>query len=351
MKLKKILALLMVGVFLTMQSLPVLAHNTTEDDTDEDVEQTQPYKALVTKNGVNEDLRQEAYNAYARKEAAEMDIDIDIVPLFQEWNQRQVLRTVNNIGTRLLIANDLEDFARFEVSRELVVNAYTNYQGTITVYKGIIEYVENEDELAYIIGHELGHITQDDIKKKMILMGSLMAATAAGTYATGAYSRKAGPTVAAGTGLALASTAGTLAFTRGQEARADRKAIDYMVKAGYNPLAAISMQNKIMNRRWDFGQTHPAGEKRMFMAYKYIEEKYPKYLPVGFNTYSYERGMVVVNKMVAAEKLKNEQKVNIAKEKELKKTKQQHQKTKKLNSKKQQKEFVSDEKLNKEEDI
>ena len=63
------------------------------------------------------------------------------------------------------------------------------------------------------------------------------------------------------------------------EYKADLNGIDYMVKAGYNPIAAIIAADKVNGEpRMDWLSTHPQGSKRMLEMYKYIYVKYPQYL-------------------------------------------------------------------------
>ena len=76
---------------------------------------------------------------------------------------------------------------------------------------------------------------------------------------------------------------------------ADLKGVDYMVKAGYNPLAMISLYNKIMNEKSAFCKfslfleemsflfllpidTHPTGSKRLLNIYNHIKTHYPRFL-------------------------------------------------------------------------
>ena len=291
---RKILVSLLLASFVPIQAFAVVDEvmvvRSSEDKT---------YEATVSKSAVNQEALEEAQKEYTSKESKQ---NVDIIPIFQNWTTRDVQRKVNNIGNKLLISNNLDNFARFEVSRKEAVNASANFHGVITVYKGLLEYVETDDELAYVIGHELGHVTNDDSKKSILRKGALTAAVVGGTILTAAVSgnHKAGRSTAVG----LGSTAGAVVvdriYDRRAETNADRAGIDYMVKAGYNPLAAISMMNKIMNRRWSGLSDHSSGNKRMLMAYQYIAKKYPKYLIAGYDSISYERAMVHINK-----KLKN----------------------------------------------
>jgi len=62
------------------------------------------------------------------------------------------------------------------------------------------------------------------------------------------------------------------------ETKADLVGIDLMAKAGYNPLASITMGNKVLDESfWDefLFWSHPKGSKRVLDEYKYIYVKYP----------------------------------------------------------------------------
>ncbi|MBR1618805.1 M48 family metallopeptidase [bacterium] len=248
------------------------------------------YKVKVTKEQL--EARESAKQAYS----SSASMSVNIVPLFDSWTTKQAQAKINNIGTKLLLANNLDDFVRFSVSRKEVVNATAGYNGVIQVYRGLLDYVETEDELAYVLGHELGHIYKKDSRTKLIRRGVEIGALATGIVLASAGSGGARKT---GTGLIIAGGGGALAegkLTKIQEARADISGIDFMVKAGYNPLAAISMMNKILNRNWDIISDHPSGDKRMIAAYNYIQMKYPKYIEGGYDTISYQRALQYIMK-------------------------------------------------------
>lgn len=63
------------------------------------------------------------------------------------------------------------------------------------------------------------------------------------------------------------------------ETKADLKAVDYMVNAGYNPVALIVMYNKSLGQtRYEWCHYYPLTSKRMMKVYEYIHSKYPQYL-------------------------------------------------------------------------
>ena len=67
------------------------------------------------------------------------------------WDSAANLKRVNTIGTKLLKANNLPDGITFKVSDEDTVNAYANINKEVYVYRGLLEAVENDDELAGVI--------------------------------------------------------------------------------------------------------------------------------------------------------------------------------------------------------
>ena len=66
---------------------------------------------------------------------------------------------------------------------------------------------------------------------------------------------------------------------RPKENKADLKAVDYMVKAGYNPVALIVVYSKTLAQtRYEWCHYYPLATKRMINIYEYIYKNYPQYL-------------------------------------------------------------------------
>ncbi len=65
--------------------------------------------------------------------------------------------------------------------------------------------------------------------------------------------------------------------------KADKMAVDYMVSAGYNPLALIVMLSKsIPQRRYECGDSYSLASRRMARIYEYIYNKYPSFLATNY---------------------------------------------------------------------
>lgn len=232
------------------------------------------------------------------------------------WDSAAALKRVNTIGNKIINANGIGQNITFKVSDQADVNAYANINKEVYVYRGLLEYVSNDDELAGVISHELGHILNGHCAKQGVLntgVNILANATAQVTNTT-----------VAGIGQQLASSK----ISRKDEFEADLTGVDLMTKAGYNPLAMISVLNKICGNYIDIMQTHPSGEKRLLNIYNYVEYNYPAKLKTGFNSDSYKKALLfidpIVQKRKASEKLtkkftKEQQKLLTKKQKRMEK--------------------------------
>jgi len=227
-------------------------------------------------------------------------VSVDIIPYCSSWTSQDAFNKINSIGTKLIFANNLEQKMQFVVSEDDEANASTNINNVISVNLGLLKYVETEDELAFVIGHEMGHVTKNHVKKSIARNAVIATAGIAGSalsvlgvIGNSAKMTKSGAILA---GSALVGEVADKKLSRGQETKSDLAAIDYMVNAGYNPLATISILNKISGNYFDFFSDHPSGKTRIKKAYKYIEKNYPEYLKKGYNSTSYERALELIKK-------------------------------------------------------
>lgn len=196
------------------------------------------------------------------------------------WDSASALKRVNTIGQKILKANNVNHPIQFKVSSKEDINAYANLNKEIYVYKGLLQYVTNDEELAAVISHEMGHIINGHCAKQGVLnTGIAVASSMVNVNST---------TKAIGQELAASK------LSRNDEKEADISGVDLMAKAGYNPLAMISLLNKISGNYIDILQSHPSGEKRILNVYNYIEYNYPAKLTKGYNTTSYKNALVML---------------------------------------------------------
>lgn len=244
----------------------------------------------------------------------------NIAVFAEDWNSTAALNRVNTIGTKIIKANGIGQAITFKVSDQADINAYANINKEVYVYKGLLQYVTDDQELAAVISHELGHILNGHCAKQGVLNTGV-------NILANATARVTGTTVAA-VGQQLASSK----ISRKDEFEADITGVDLMTKAGYNPLAMISVLNKICGNYIDIFQSHPSGEKRLLNIYNYVEYNYPAKLKTGFNSDSYQKALTMLNPTVqkrrASESLtkkyeKEQKKLLVKKEKRMAKAAKQ----------------------------
>lgn len=148
---------------------------------------------------------------------------------------------INDLGYRLVAGSDKpkEHFAFFIV-KDAEINAFAAPGGYIAVNSGLIDITNNESELAGVIAHEIGHITQnhlqrafEDSKKDAPLMALVLLGAIAAS--AGSHSGDAPMAVIAGGQGLLAQK--SINFTRKDEIEADRVGIQTLANAGFDPNA------------------------------------------------------------------------------------------------------------------
>ncbi|APG02500.1 peptidase M48 [Luteibacter rhizovicinus DSM 16549] len=148
---------------------------------------------------------------------------------------------INDLGYRLVAASDRpKDHFQFFIVNDSQINAFAAPGGYIGVNAGLIDITTSESELAGVIAHEIGHITQnhlyrafEDSKKNAPLMALvLLGAIAAG--AGGGAGDAAPAVLMGGQGLIMQRQ---INFTRKDEIEADRTGIQTLANAGYDPEA------------------------------------------------------------------------------------------------------------------
>jgi len=156
----------------------------------------------------------------------------------------------------------------FHVVNADYVNAYAFPGGSIACTRGILLALDNEAELAALLGHELGHVnarhTAEQMSKGMLtqaVIGGL--AVAAGTQGA-AYGNIASQLGQVGAGALLAS------YSRDNERQADALGMDYMVESGYSSEGMVGLMDMLKS----MGRHQPSAIELMFATHPMSDERY-----------------------------------------------------------------------------
>jgi len=184
-------------------------------------------------------------------------------------------RRVERIGRNILQAAGLDDRNwQFSVIKDDTPNAFALPGGKVGVNTGMLDAVDNDAQLAAVIGHEIAHVTGRHSAERM----SRQALTAAGVNVVGAaVDSQAGAQL-----LAQAAQLGViLPFSRNQESEADVLGMEYMARAGYNPHGAVQVWQKFAadgtSRPPEFLSTHPDPGNRVQRLQAKLDEVMPIY--------------------------------------------------------------------------
>jgi predicted Zn-dependent protease len=152
-------------------------------------------------------------------------------------NNSQVQSYINNVGQKIVKVCDRKDIKyTFKVLDSEEINAFACPGGYIYIYSGLLKILDNEAQLAAVLGHEIGHVVaRHSVQRLQIVYGySILMEFAL----AGKLSNTARQIVDASTGLILQG------YGRENEYEADNYGILYEKKAGYNPNGMIQLFEK-----------------------------------------------------------------------------------------------------------
>ena len=182
----------------------------------------------------------------------------------------ELLSYIDDIGKRLLrVSQDADKQYHFYLVDDNNINAFAVPGGHIALHKAILTKSESESELASVVAHEIAHITQAHISRRLenskydswLALGALLAAVASGSS----------DAAQAAIGVSQASIMDRqLSFSRDFEAEADALGIRLLSRAGYDPAGMptffkrLLSQNRVAeSQSLEFLRTHPLTVSRV----------------------------------------------------------------------------------------
>ncbi|MBD3308208.1 M48 family metalloprotease [candidate division KSB3 bacterium] len=162
------------------------------------------------------------------------------------------------------------------------VNAYAFPGGSIAATRGILLEMENEAELAALLGHEIGHVNARHTAERMtknLVVGALVAGATA--YLEAEHEKWA--PLAAGLG-GIAAGALLAHYSREDERQADALGMEYMTRIGQNPSGMVGLMDVLRSLSKHkpstiemMFSTHPMSEERFQTAQQRAATDYPTF--------------------------------------------------------------------------
>jgi len=196
-------------------------------------------------------------------------------PAQQSQNGRYVVdkgveEYVASVGRRLARVSARPELPyEFVVLNNSVPNAWSLPGGKIAINRGLLTELDNEAELAAVLGHEIVHAAARhgaQQQERGLLAQIAVNALGAATRSAG-YGQLAVGTASIGAGMVFAN------YSREAESEADLYGMRYMSKAGYDPQAAVTLQETFVRLSKDRKQrqdwmsglfaSHPPSQQRV----------------------------------------------------------------------------------------
>lgn len=194
---------------------------------------------------------------------------------------------VTEVGTKMYKNSGIPATnVKFMVVSGSVDNSSYATNRVVNISTNELSFAGNDNEVAAVIGNELGHIIAGHASKGKVVQLLQSAAVADTALETNAS----------------ASTISTNYTNLKDEKEADLVAVDLMVNAGYNPLALIVVLTKQTGTYWETLLGQPANAERALNVYNYVTYAYPAKIKAGYGCNEYRNFVAYADPIIALRK-------------------------------------------------
>jgi predicted Zn-dependent protease len=184
------------------------------------------------------------------------------LPIIQDPELNRYINVLGDSIARLTSRKDL-DWHFFIVDAQ-EVNAFAVPGGFVYINRGLIQRADQMDEIAGVLGHEIGHVVRRHTVKQMEkAQGANVGVTLACILTSICNSQVAGAAINIAGGAVFAR------FSRQDEAEADDEGFNNVVRAGISPVGMVTMFQKLLDER----KSRPAGVEAWFLTHPLEEDR------------------------------------------------------------------------------
>lgn len=184
---------------------------------------------------------------------------------------------VKKVGQRLVDATDADE-TPYQYDFHLLadpktINAFALPGGQIFITEALFRMLKTEDELAGVLGHEIGHVVGRHSSEQIATSNLLGGLTSAAVIATSSDQGGNGSVQLAN----LVNQLITTKYGRDDEIESDKLGVRFLHESGYNPEALIRVMEVLKQASGDGGgpeflSTHPSPENRAELIRAEIEK-------------------------------------------------------------------------------
>lgn len=186
---------------------------------------------------------------------------------------KQVQELVQQVGKKVVENSDAKKtqypFQFYVLSDKRTVNAFALPGGPIFITEALLNRLQNEDQLAGVLGHEVGHViarhSAEQMSKQQLTQGIAGAAGVAAGDVNSAYYAQ------------VVANMVNMKYGREDELESDDLGVRFMIQSGYNPEALIGVMDILEEASGgsnvpEFQSTHPSPSNRRASIQKAIEK-------------------------------------------------------------------------------
>lgn len=191
-------------------------------------------------------------------------------PILPERGNEEVYRYIRKITNNILNSGKVQHKNDFAWEVKIIddpntLNAFCTPGGYIYVYTGLMKYLDTEDQLAGVMGHEIAHADKRHSTRQMT-----------STYGISTLISMATGKASQGTVEQILTGLTSLKFSRSHESEADKYSVVYLCGTQYNSAGAAGFFKKIESaggsRTPEFLSTHPNPANRVQNIEKHAAE-------------------------------------------------------------------------------
>lgn len=216
-------------------------------------------------NPVSGDKRAYGYS-WERELELGQQADQQIQSQYGVYEDEELQQYVDDLGQEVLAESHMrrpetpqrfrEAEFHFRVLDNATVNAFALPGGYVYVTRGLMAHLNNEAQLAVVLGHEIGHVAarhaSQQAARQKITQGLLLGGAVLGQVAFGGQTAE--------NVLGLGGTAAqllSLSYSRDNERESDRLGVEYAVRAGYDAAQGADFFNSLERMQDQGGQSLP----------------------------------------------------------------------------------------------
>jgi predicted Zn-dependent protease len=192
----------------------------------------------------------------------EIESDPKKFPVLKESKNREIYKYIRGLKDIILNTNKLKYKDKFAwevkiIDDDKTLNAFATPGGYIYIYTGLIKFLDTEDELLGVLGHEMAHADRRHSTKQLTKSVGLSLLLNAALGDKQSVEQILGALI-------------NLQFSRSNESEADEYSVRYLCPTAYNAAGAAGFFKKMLNQPTPpvFLSTHPSPKNRV----KHIED-------------------------------------------------------------------------------